>query len=281
MPTPTIPVHDVEFVAAMPVDKLRIPSDGTQRTVIERHLRRLTSEWRTELCEPLAVCPDPDGRHSVIEGMHRLLAAQANEIEALPVVIHHLEDLGDRMALHYSLQGAKVADSAFDKYRFRAESGHFPDFAAADDGLQERGLSVTDSTATSNSLACAGAISTSVDQHGPDPILHAVDVLEAAFGRSATTWQAYAVAGVAELLARYPTVIDDRAKLADKMRLEWGGADALIAEMNRRVKGTGGSGSRKLTVARIVAETWNRRVRTESRRIPDDFLGIIRDEDEG
>lgn len=272
--------HKTEYVPEFPTDQLRIPDDGTQRTVVDIHVKRLTDEWQLELCEPLAVCPDGDGKCSVVEGQHRLLAARKNDVKHLPVVKHFLDDPGDRMALHYSLQGAKRPDSAFDKYRMRAESGHFPDFTKLNKGLHDRGLEVVDGTATSNTLACAGALSAAVSAHGPDPVLEAIDVLEDAFGRSATTWQAYAVAGMAELLGRYPTVIDDRQKLASKVKKEWGGADALIAEMNRRVKGTGGTGSRKLTIARILAETWNKRMRSEAHRIPDEFLGVVKEEDD-
>jgi len=186
--------------AAQPVENMFF--DHYCREPKERNLARLRREWQLDAVGTIYLSKRPNGHYAVLEGRHRVMVAREMGVTHLPARIYN--DLSyEQEAALYNLFNRYQSHSAMDRLRGRYEA-KVPKVLDMSKIIRKFGLDWDFETkGTKGLINSAATIEKVYDTWGAQVLHDTIALLHDAWGQNRAAYQADAIAGVAQFLARY------------------------------------------------------------------------------
>ncbi|MFD8688359.1 DUF6551 family protein [Streptomyces sp. NPDC059651] len=274
-----IPDHPIEYIK---VDPTAIRFDPRA----QRNLNKARAQAIAEKLVPTAlgtpiISQREDGQYAV-DGMHRVYACQlilagkvsASEavreaVQSITCEVHSDLSMANEASLFIikNKESSKVGPN--DEFRIGVMAGH-PLFVDTNNVLEKHQLKVGSSSAH-GVRGIKGILSIVMDQ-GPDILDQSLTIAEDAWGRTADTWHAVTIGGIATVMSKHPEL--KPTELAEKLKRQ-GDPTAFKAKIqtiatnnNTRADGTKG----RLKAAHLaVASAWNANRRVNRIPLPNIF----------
>ena len=178
-----LPALQWALVSQLQVDSeyQRSVDSGPSQTLI----RKIAQHWNWDLCQPLIVSRRADSTMWVIDGQHRLCAAQMRgDIAQLPCVLVDYSSPADEAASFVHLNQQRRPLRKLDVFK-AAVASEDPESCAILAALEEAGLTLAPhsnhTTWKPGMVANIGGLESAWREHGPAPTRMALLVLAAAF----------------------------------------------------------------------------------------------------
>ncbi|HVJ00631.1 MAG TPA: DUF6551 family protein [Sphingomonas sp.] len=184
-------------------------------------IKRIASEWDWRMCMPLVVSKREDGSLYVIDGQHRLAAAQMRgDIPFLPCCVAVYAGVADEAAMFVAMNRARRAMNRLDDFH-AAQAGGDADALAVTAMIEAVGFSVSRKTGSASwapgEVAFTSAIGRARRRHGEQVVGDALRMMADAFpGQRLVAGSSIFTALVAVLTD--PPADFDRARLERALR---------------------------------------------------------------
>lgn len=244
------------------------PDHAYQRDRKAAKVTALADAWDDRKVGAIMVNELADGTILINDGGHRWEAARRRfgEDYQLPAVINLDLDGPSSAEVFDGVNTHRTAVSRWDSFRIALNGGREP-AVSIEATLQKRKMGVSQ-TAGPNRIGAVGALLRIESAYGVETLGLTVDVLEAAFGREASTWDADALQAVAHLIGmnrspHHNVIVLNRLVTTLQVRslAQWRVRSAAMATTS------GGSVSRSMAMARTIAHAYNAGLRAPKRLI--------------
>jgi hypothetical protein len=252
-----LPEHPVDYGVVLAVDDLLVDPQA-QRSLNEKRAQGYADNLVREALGSLIVSKRADGTVYIVDGMHRRRVCQLVGIEKIACEVHHGLDRQQEAVLFLIKNRESAKPDAFDEYKVGLTAG-LPLFVDTEAVLRERGLAMGTGTSTNTVGAVAGVLRIT-ETFGHEVLARTLDVAEAAWGRTSSTWDGMLLGGLAMFLGKHGEIVNDD-QLAKKLGRE-GLAQLWIARVITMASAGGtrqtGTGSRLSTAYALVLNAWNK-----------------------
>ena len=260
-----LPTHDVEYGVELKVTDLKIDPQA-QRTLNERRAQSMANEFVPEAIGTIILSKRADGEHYLVDGQHRWRACQLLAIDNVMCEVHHGLSQTEEAILFLIKNRESSKPNALDEYKIGL-TGRIPLFVDTDEVLKSKGLSV--GPTSTNAVGAVNGILRITEQYGPEILKRTLQVAEAAWDRTAETWDGMLLGGLGMFLGKHHEQINDTelAKRLGKTGPAWkwkSNVHALSTHGGTTHSGTGGRVS--VCYAEIV-KVWNKSRRSAATRI--------------
>lgn len=182
-PLGTLPVLQYQPPAALAIDP--VYQRSMENSSSQALVRRIAQHWNWDLCQPLVVSRRDGGEMFVIDGQHRLAAAQLrNDISVLPCVVTQFACVADEAASFVHLNQQRRPLTAVDLFKAALASGDQESVAIAT-AMEAAGLSVAPHSNyiswKPGMVANISGLQRAWRQHGPQASAAAMIVMRQAF----------------------------------------------------------------------------------------------------
>ncbi|MGC5001163.1 DUF6551 family protein [Streptomyces sp. DT203] len=251
-----LPLHRVDYGTEVAVSDLKIDPQA-QRTLNEGRAQRIAENIVPEAIGLIMLSQRDDGGLYIVDGQHRARACQLAGIHTVMAEIHHGLTQDQEAILFLIKNRESHKPKPIDEYHVGLTGG-VSLFVDTDRVLKKNNLTLG-STSTNGVGAVSGVLR--ITERFGAPILdRTLWVAEAAFDRSAETWDGMILGGIGQFLGRWGDIVDDK-ELARKM-LAMGTAAKwraeILSQSSRGGFNNSGTGSRVTTAYRLVVKAWNK-----------------------
>ncbi|MFI6530837.1 DUF6551 family protein [Nonomuraea sp. NPDC050547] len=251
-----LPVHKVDYGVEVKVDDLRIDPEA-QRTLNEGRAQSIANQLVREAMGSIVVSRRPNGDLYIVDGQHRVRVCRLLSIPTIRAEIHHDLTQAQEAVLFLIKNRESHKPRPLDEYRVGL-TGNVPLFVDTDKVLKKHDLSIGSSS--TNAVGAIQGVLRITDYYGAEILDRTLSIAEAAWGRSADTWDGMLIGGIGTALGKWGDIIVD-AQLAPRL-LDFGTAQAWRAEILSKTSRGGfknsGTGSRLSTAYRLVVDAWNK-----------------------
>jgi hypothetical protein len=258
-----LPAHKVDYGEEVSVDDLKIDPEA-QRTLNEGRAQRIANNIVPEAIGLIMVSQRDNGEKYIVDGQHRWRACQLAGIPTIKAEIHYGLTQEQEAILFLIKNRESHKPRPIDEFKVGLTGG-VRLFVDTDRVLKKHGLGLGSSS--TNSVGAVSGVLRITDRFGADVFDRTLTVAEAAWGRTADTWDGMLLGGIGQFLGRYGDLIDD-SELARKM-MDAGTAprwrSEILSMSSRGGFNNSGTGSRVTTAYRLVANAWNKGRRAENR----------------
>lgn len=234
-----------------------------QRMYLPGHAARLKREWDPLMVGTIEVSRRPDGTMHVMDGFHRYTVAMDLDPAAVlrAEVYEGLTPEQEALKFLAANKGRRPVHQ-FDIWAVECTAGvqEALDMKA---GTEAAGVRLG-YTASTNHIGAIQSVRAAARAGGPELVTDTINVLTAAFGRTAASWDSMLFRGVSLVIHRNRSNID-LARLAHV--LTKGTPAGWKAETASALVGGGGSASRSLALIPIICRKYNAGLRRADRRI--------------
>ncbi|MGM9331304.1 DUF6551 family protein [Streptomyces murinus] len=235
-----------------------------QRTLNERRAQKIANRMVSEALGSIIVSQRDDGSRYIVDGQHRWRACVLAGINTVIAEVHHGLTQAQEAMLFLIKNQESHKPRAIDEFCVGLTGGVLL-YVDTDRVLKKHALSLG-STSTNGVGAVSGLLQMT-ERYGADVLDRTLTVAEAAWGRSAETWDGSLLGGIGMFLGRWGDLIDDE-ELAKKI-LGMGTAakwrSEILSQSSRGGFRSGGTGSRVTTSYRLFVAAWNKGRRPENR----------------
>ncbi|WP_306980602.1 ParB/Srx family N-terminal domain-containing protein [Streptomyces canus] len=235
-----------------------------QRTLNERRAQKIANRMVSEALGSIIVSQREDGSRYIVDGQHRWRACVLADVNTLVAEVHHGLTQAQEAMLFLIKNQESHKPRPIDEFHVGLTGGVllYVDTARV---LEKHALTLG-STST-NSVGAVSGVLQITERSGADVLDRTLTVAEAAWGRSAETWDGMLLGGIGTFLGRWGDLVDDD-ELARKMAsmgtaVKW--RSEILSQSSRGSFNNSGTGSRVITAYRIVANAWNRGRKAENR----------------
>lgn len=244
-------------LAMVPVSQIYV-DHNYQRDVKGRLVERILKGFSWAKFGAVVLAEQADGRYSVVEGQHRLKAAEMHPlVDAVPAVIVSMTGMADEAQNFLSINRDRMAVTAIEQYWAGVTAGDETCLriakvlkAAGCDVVAEQGDSAP------NLTNAVGAMRRALGLSGDEAVRRALMIIRGAWPKDAKALKGTLITAVARLVRVNPKMIDSEvaASLAGQSFAQL----TAHAEQFRKLSG----GSAEATLARTICEIANRGKRT-------------------
>jgi hypothetical protein len=258
-----IPAHKVDYGVQVQIADLNIDPQA-QRTLNERRAQKIASRLVPEALGSIIVSQRDDGSRYIVDGQHRWRACALSGVNTLIAEVHHGLTQAQEAMLFLIKNQESHKPRPIDEFHVGLTGGVLL-YVDTDRVLKKHALSLG-STSTNGVGAVSGVLQIT-ERYGAAVLDRTLTVAEAAWGRSAETWDGMLLGGIGVFLGRWGNLIDD-VELARKMAgmgtaAKW--RSEILSQSSRGGFNNGGTGSRVTTAYRVVVNAWNRGRKAENR----------------
>lgn len=251
-PKLSVPPHRTEW-KDLKLKNLLVSTEA-QRTVDEKHWMEIAEEFDLAVAGALTVSYR-DGKHWIVDGQHRRLAAQHCGIETMRCQVHYDLSLEDEAAL-FSLKNTFKKIPTLQDFKVRLLAGD-PVCVTVSAVLERHNLKMTG--AGVNSVGAVRQVMDIVENYGEETLDAALEVADRAWKRSKHSWDGVVLTGLGVLIGNHPDI-----NLANLIkRIDTTSARQWRTEIDARTKNGGGSGSRPMAAYKVFLEEYNMGPRTK------------------
>ncbi|MFD9461688.1 DUF6551 family protein [Streptomyces sp. NPDC060027] len=257
-----IPAHKVHYGVKVQIADLKIDRQA-QRMLNERRAQKIASRLVSEALGSIIVSQREDGSCYIVDGQHRWRACALAGVNTLIAEVHHGLTQAQEAMLFLIKNQESHKPRPIDEFHVGLTGGVllYVDTARV---LEKHALTLG-STSTNGVGAVSGVLQIT-ERYGADVFDRTLTVAEAAWGRSADTWDGMLLGGVGVFLGRWGDLIDD-VELARKMAnlgtaAKW--RSEILSQSSRGGFNNSG-GSRVMTACGAVVNAWNRGRKAENR----------------
>lgn len=184
-----------------------------QREVTEDRIAKLVVKWDSQAAGVITVSQRADGSQYVVDGWGRTNAGLRVGVSHLNAEIHHGLTLHEEAKLFLLKNRDSKQVGVLDTYKVGVVAGEKV-YVETEVVLHKHSLVA--GGGGPNNVGAVAAIIRITDSYGADVLDRALAVAEAAWGRSAKTWDGMILSGLGRLLHKHGTEIRD-ADLAKKV----------------------------------------------------------------
>ncbi|MFJ2371257.1 DUF6551 family protein [Streptomyces sp. NPDC087769] len=259
-----IPDHKVDYGVEVEVSGLYIDPQA-QRTLNERRAQKIATNLISAAVGSIVLSQREDGRRYIVDGQHRWRACALAGIATLRAEIHYGLTQAQEAMLFLIRNRESHKPRPRDEYHVGLTGG-VPVYVDTEMILKKHSLTLG-STSVHSVGAVAGVLGI-VDRYGATALDRTLTVSEAAWGRTADTWDGLLLGGIGMFIGRWGDHVDDQ-ELARKLSAQGpagrfrGGVLAHSSSFG--VDARSGGGSRVVSAYRLVALAWNRGREAEDR----------------
>src|SRR4051812_44554069 len=273
-----LPPHKVERGIEVKLSEL-IVDENAQRSYNVKRARDLGAHFIPEAAGELTISKRADGTMALVDGQHRSGAAQFAGLETLPAEIHHGLTVPQEAQLFLLKNREASKPLKFDEYKVGLTAEH-PLYVDIETELSRLSLHVGHTTA--HQIGAVGALEGIVldaeraGMSGRYILMRTLTVAEAAWGRTAETWDGMLIGGLGMFIIRHPAAMDEDTQRNGAQ----GGFDALARKLGKsgpayqwrgRVMAAAsaestqqtGTSNRRSAAYRLILATWNKGRRTK------------------
>lgn len=257
-----IPEHAVDYGVEINLWDLSIDPQA-QRTLNERRAQHIADNIVHAAVGSIIVSQRVDGSLYIVDGQHRWRACALCGVKTIRAEIHHGLTQAQEAMLFLIRNRESHKPRPIDEYHVGLTGG-VPLFVDTDRVLEKHGLALG-STSTNAVGAVAGVLNIT-DRYGAMTLDRALSVAEAAWGRSAETWDGMLLGGIGMFLGRYGDLVDDK-ELARKIMAmgtaaKWRSQTLSLSSLGGHK--SSGSGSRVTMTCRLIVNAWNKGRKVEN-----------------
>lgn len=260
-----LPPHPVT-VKTVPLATLKVAPEAQRSQLNKGRVRKMADNWMVEAAGTLVACEDPQtGELFLVDGWHRAEAGKLAGEKSMRVEVH--KDLERRhwSQLFLIKNGESQKVNPIDNYR-NGLNAQIPLYVEVQAVLDKHDLTMGGS-ASDKIAAVSGAVKV-VSDFGPPTLDRTLALAEAAWGRTAKTWDGMILSGLAKLVARHGHLVEDdlMARKLSRHTPEWwiSRINTMASVGNTQATGTGG---RTSAAYALFAQAWNANLRNKSRVI--------------
>lgn len=202
------PLGSLPVLQYITPDQLLI-DPGYQRAIearaSQRLIRAIAADWNWDLCQPLVVSRREDGRLFVVDGQHRLVAAQLRgDIAQLPCVVGDYGDPENEARTFVQFNMARRPLSKFDIFR-SALAGGDREARNIMEALDRVGMTLHENSNNAQmqlgAVNCIAALQFILKTHGQHVLIVALDILQEAYKGQVLRYGGTLLTGIAALVA--------------------------------------------------------------------------------
>lgn len=252
----SLPTHKVDYGVIMQVTDLKVDPQA-QRTLSEQRAQKIAAGLIPEAVGEITVSQRESGDKMIVDGMHRRRAFELNGIVEITAEVHYGLSLQEEAILFLIKNRESNKPNPYDEYRIGLTAG-LPLFVDTEKVLVQHQLELGSSSA--NSIGAVAGVLRITENSGPDVLDRTLSVCEAAWSRTAQTWDGVLLGGVSMFLDRHGELVSDK-ELANKLA-KAGHAQQWVGAVHSQASGGGlhnsGTGSRISTCYQLIVKTWNK-----------------------
>lgn len=258
-----LPEHRVEYGVQLSVADLLIDPQA-QRTLNERRAQHIAQEIVREAIGSIVVSRRADGKLYIVDGQHRWRASVLAGLTTIMAEVHHELTQAQEAILFLIKNRESHKPRPIDEYHVGLTGG-VPLFVDTERVLQKHGLTLGSSS--TNGVGAVSGVLQITDRYGAEVFDRTLTVAEAAWGRSAESWDGMLLGGIGMFLGRHGELVND-VELAKKVE-RFGSAakwrSQILSESSRGGFNNSGTGSRISTAYRGILGEWNKGRKTTNR----------------
>ncbi len=254
-----------KYAGKVKVANLQVDPD-VQRMFDNRLANKIEGQWDPLFAGTLVVSHRGNGEYFVLDGQHRLAAAERKEGPDFEFDCEIHEGLTRREEAQMYLRHNKDRKSArpYDNFKVALVAGYKTE-VMIDAQVRAVGLEVAGSPSANKVAAVQSLVRIAETPNTPVNLIElTLSVCERAWGRDSTTWDSLILQAVARVIGRNANVIDLNrlTRVLAKSTVDQWKAQAVAT-----AKGGGGSVSRSNALAELIVPNYNSRLRRTSARI--------------
>lgn len=246
---------------AIPAKQLSV--DPTMQRELKQVLLNKIGDYNPDLAGAMIVSHRRDGSRILLDGQHRWERAMAADPDIpLDCIVHTGLTHEEEAIIFLKTNVTRMSVSKYDIYRISIEAGDEIALSVQRQ-LAARDLEMAKSASTNRVGAVTACNAVVVmDAEEADLLEIVLTIMEEAWGRTKDTWDGNLIRGIAETINRNLDEIDlDRLRsvLASRPVEQW------KQELFKNVGSSMGSESRPFTMAKVIMERYNNRLRTKGK----------------
>ncbi|MFF2779875.1 DUF6551 family protein [Streptomyces sp. NPDC058052] len=255
-----LPEHPVDYGVKVVAADLKIASEA-QRTINPARAKAIAADIKPHALGSIIVSQRQNGDLYIVDGQHRREACLIAGIETLVAEVHRGLTLSEEATLFLIKNREAAKTNAHDEYRIGLTAG-LPLFVDTESVLVSHKLKI--GSTSSNQIGAVQGILAITDKYGPEVLDEVLTIAEAAYGRTAETWDGIIIGGLGEFVGRHRDLVLSAASLDEFARKveKRSSAARLIGDARSFATGFGskadGTGSRKMAAYRLFVEVWNK-----------------------
>ncbi|OBG58893.1 MULTISPECIES: DUF6551 family protein [unclassified Mycobacterium] len=258
--------HKVVHGVMMDLDELHV-DERAQRSLNELRAQKLSEGWINEAAGEIVVSDrGPDKKKHVIDGYHRSTAARMTGISKLPCEVHYGLSVADEAALFLLKNRESSKPNALDEYRIGL-TAELPLFVDTEKVLIKHNLTVGKAS-SKNVVGAVQAILRITETSGPGTLDEVLRIAEAAWGRTAETWDGMLLGGLGLFLHRHGGEVNI-GDLIQRMRRKeaWAWKQTVLSLASNQNRTQSGTGSRVTACYQELCRVYNKGRRNERTKI--------------
>jgi hypothetical protein len=258
--------HKVEHGVLLDLHELTV-DERAQRALNEQRAQKLADDWVPEAAGSLTVSDRGDGVKRIIDGYHRCTGAKMRGIKTMPCEVHYGLSVADEAALFLLKNRESSKPNALDEYRIGL-TAELPLFVDTEKVLIQHNLTAGKAS-SKNIVGAVQAILRITEQHGGPENLDAVlGIAEAAWGRTAETWDGMLIGGLGLFLHRHGNQVDTKDLISRLRRKEaWAWKQTVLSLASNQNRTQSGTGSRVNACYHELVRVYNKGRRNDAAKI--------------
>lgn len=255
-----LPEHPVDYGVSVVAADLKIDAEA-QRTLNPSRAKAIAADIKPHALGSIIVSQRTNGDMYIVDGQHRREACRIAGIENMVAEVHRGLTLQEEASLFLIKNREASKTNAHDEYRIGLTAG-LPLFVDTEEILVSHNLKI--GSTSSNQIGAVQGILAITDKYGPEILDDVLTVAEAAYGRSAETWDGMIIGGLGEAIGRHRNILSNETALDELARklAKRSSAARLIGDARSSATGYGskadGTGSRKMAAYRLIIDAWNK-----------------------